>query len=74
MADKGPLTEAEIQIVRQILEHAENIQAQAEYRESVRLVMKTWRGSLVFYAGLIAGFIGFKDQILAMLKTALGIP
>lgn len=72
-----PLTDKEIIALRKLVTYADVLEQQGRYRSSVQIVTRTWRQSIVLYAGVIVGTITFWDKIstaiMSVLKKALGL-
>ena len=67
------LTDEEIAQLKELLPFAEQLKREAKYRAARRLVLETWRGSIIFYSGLIASVVVFNDQLRLALKQFLSV-
>ena len=68
---EGPLTPDEIAQVRDLLKYADQVEAEARYKAAVRLVFKTWRGTVVTIGGTIVAVLVLRDQIAAVWDWAV---
>ena len=66
-----PLTEIEIASLREFLIVAEQVKAEAEYRAAVRLVIRTWRGIVISFAGIIGALIILRANAKSVLEWVL---
>mgnify|MGYP006893274838 CR=1 FL=1 len=61
------LTDADIIALKTLVPLANQIKQEAEYRAAQRLVLKTWRSSVIFLAGFIAAVFLLRNQIATLL-------
>lgn len=65
------LSDEEVEALRKLVPLADQIHKEAEYKAARRLVIQTWRTSIVLLAGLVAAVVLIKDQLLKMLGTVV---
>ena len=57
-----PFTDDEIAALRELLDVAEVVRKEAEYKAAVRLVLSTWKTAVVWVGGTIAAILLLRDQ------------
>lgn len=67
-----PFTDDEIVKLRELLEVAEVVKKEAEYKAAVRLVLGTWKTAVVWVGGSIAAVMLLRDQIKAIWSGIVG--
>lgn len=65
------LTDDEIDRVRQLLKHADELEKEAEYRLAKRLLIKRWRGFVIGLAGVVGALYVIKDAVKVLLAGVL---
>lgn len=65
-----PFTDEEIAKLRELLDVAEVVRKEAEYKAAVRLVLSTWKTAVVWVGGFVAAILLLRDQI-RMLWTGI---
>jgi len=70
--DQTPLTEDEIQQLRELLKVAEVVKEEAEYKAAVRLVMQTWKRVVIGLAAFIGAILILRDQLRALWQWFMG--
>ena len=67
-----PFTDDEIAKLRDLLEVAEVVKKEAEYKAAVKLVLGTWKTAVVWIGGFIAAILLLRDQIRAIWAGIVG--
>lgn len=67
-----PLSDNEIEKLRELLEVAETVKQEAEYKMAMRLVLKTWKNIVIGLAATITAVILLKDQLHSVWKFFSG--
>lgn len=70
--NQTPLTEDEIEQLRDLLKVAEVVKEEAEYKAAVRLVMKTWKRVVIGLAAFIGALLLLRDQMRALWAWFVG--
>lgn len=60
-------TDAEVEELKSLLPYVEQMKEEAEYRAARRLVLQTWRQSIIALSSLIAAIYVFRDHIARFL-------
>jgi ferric-dicitrate binding protein FerR (iron transport regulator) len=55
--DRHPLTEDEVEALRRLVPHVDQIKDDAEYAAARALVFRHWRGAILAAAGLVAASV-----------------
>jgi hypothetical protein len=67
------LTPQEIAKLRLLLPYAEAVSEEAEYHAAVRLLLRRWKGIVIWLAAVIAAGVAVGQHIKAAIQTFLGI-
>lgn len=70
--NNAPFTDDEIAKLRDLLEVAEVVKKEAEYKAAVKLVLGTWKTAVVWIGGFIAAVMLLRDQIKAIWTAVVG--
>ncbi len=65
-------TEEEIIKLRELLEVAETVEAEAHYKAAVKLVIKTWKNVVLSLAAFIGAVLILKDSIAKIWSYFIG--
>lgn len=65
-------TDTEIETIRRVLPLIDTVVEEAEYRAARRLVLATWRKSVIFIGSFVAALILLKDYLREALRWLLG--
>lgn len=65
------LTENEIFKLRELLEVADVVKSEAQYKAAVRLVLKSWKNAVIGAAAMIAALILLKEHLADALQALI---
>jgi hypothetical protein len=61
------LTDEEVEALKKLIPVADQLAEEANYRAAQRLVLKTWRQTIILLSGLIAAAFILRDQLARLL-------
>ena len=67
MADDTGLSDKQIEALKSLVPIAEQLKKEAEYRKAVRIVLGSWKGTVITVAGFIGAVVVFREQIIILL-------